>query len=76
MFSLPDDMDADAAMMINEIFKKFEDRPNATQCLRMKFIANYAVPIMLSTITMVHIDTDRKTGSESIISRKCFECNS
>lgn len=60
-------MDAEAAMMIKEIFQKFEDRPNATQCLRMKFIANHSLPIMLQAITMVNIETDRKTNSESII---------
>lgn len=70
-------MDAEAAIMIKEIFQIFEDRPNATQCLRMKFIANHSMPIMLPAITMIHIRTDRKTHSKSdsstIICSKCHK---
>lgn len=69
-------MDAEAAMMIKEIFQKFEHRPNATQCLQMKFITNHSLPIMLPANTMVHIETDRKMSSESIIiTRKCLKSN-
>lgn len=63
--SLPDDMDAEAAMMLKEIFKKFEDRPNTTQCLRMKFIANHSLPIMLPASTMAHV-VKKKSDSGSV----------